>query len=541
MPPLLWPPPASYILKAWETLESQGHPVDCFHCPPTIIESVFEQITKTGSDFSPLSSLKVLQPGGAKLADSVVSNLSSHGVNVKTTYGSTEIGPVMRSIPHTKDNPKCYSLRISDPETEKIEMLNCGGGLYELVIHKGFGLAAELWNDKNSEPYHTNDLFREDPPVSGNFVLQGRRDDVLVHSNGNNTSAGALQLDIQAANPIIKNVLAVGHARPCVALLVELKPDSGVEHDEAHEILWIGLQKVNKNHPSYSQVLSSMVFLLPSGKTLPVTPKGNVRRNETIAIYKEAIDTMYQELKGEDISNDDSQSHDRDSIPSLVRSCVTAAFKVPQASLKDTTSFYQIGMDSLSALQMRSDLSKKVGNITIGTIFENPSVAQLITYFQGSTSSTTENKHISFINKAIARYTAEFSSWPHSPPTTVGHSTNGTVLLTGASGSLGSAILEAMLAASEVTKLYVLVRRQGGLSKLRASLELRNMDVSILESRKLEILNYSMQDPLLGLDIEFYHQLSKEVTTVIHCAWKVNFYQTVEAFEDDCLKGITRI
>jgi acyl-coenzyme A synthetase/AMP-(fatty) acid ligase len=141
---------------------------------------MYEYIVDHGSDFTPLTSLKILQPGGAALSESIIQGLVAHGVNVKTTYGSTEIGPPFRSIPHTRENPKCYSFRNLYPDSPFLKMERIGEGIYECVVYKGFELAANLW-DTNDEPYRTNDLFIQDPPNSGFFVLQGRKDDILVH------------------------------------------------------------------------------------------------------------------------------------------------------------------------------------------------------------------------------------------------------------------------------------------------------------------------------------------------------------------------
>ncbi|MCJ1282334.1 hypothetical protein MMC26_001657 [Xylographa opegraphella] len=538
LPPLSWPPSASSILQACETLALSYYPVDCIHCAPSIIESLYEYITKNNDDFSMLTSLKVLQPGGAKLSDALVTRLASLDVNIKTTYGSTEIGPPMRSIPHSRENPNCYSLRSLYPDNGNFEMQDVGGGLYECIVHKGFDLAAELWVNGNDKPYGTNDMFKQDPPESGNFVLQGRRDDFLVHSDGNNTSAGSLQLDIQDASPMVKNVLAVGHSRPCVGILVELKANMGMDHDEIIDNLWFGIQKINKNHPRHSQVLRSMIYILPPGVVLPVTPKGNVKRNESLAVFEDIINGMYDKLLGVDGELDREMLYDRGSLPRLLRDHVSVAFDIPVMNIEDTTSFYDIGMDSLSALQLRSSLSKLMGTVSLSTIFEHPSISQLTEYFSGEKTRTKEDKHIIFINKSIARCTADFASWPILPTTADKCAGMNAVLLTGASGSLGSALLKILSSSSEVSKIFALVRGLDRYASLRKSLEDRGMDASrVLNSGKLELLNYSMRDPLLGLDIDNYHRISNEVTTVIHCAWKVNFNQTVEEFEDDCIRG----
>ena len=536
LPPLSWPPSPSSLLKAWETLASLGYPIDCVHCAPIIIENLYEHIVQTNNDFVPLSALRVLQPGGAKLSEELVSKLISHGVNVKTTYGSTEIGPPMRSIPHSRDSSNCYSLRCLYPDSDKFQMEHVGGGLYECVIHRGFELAAELWDMDDEEPYRTNDLFLQDPRDSRDFILQGRRDDFLVHSDGNNTSAGALQLDIQAANPEIKQVLVVGHSRICVGVLLELRDPEKAKHDSFNDILWSRMQKVNTKYPRYSQMLRSMIRILPRGSSLPVTPKGNVKRNETIATYKDVIDDMYRKLDAETKEINDSVNSK--SLSDLIINLVSIVSGVPQAEISGATSFYDLGIDSHSALQLRLFLSKQVGKIKVGTIYENPSVDQLVAYFEGSNSRGKEEKHLSFISRTIMKYTSEITSWPPLPIASPEQDKNLVILLTGATGSLGTALLESLFISPEISKIFVLIRGSDGLAKLRASLEVRKLDLGLIfHSGKLQVLNYSMKDPLLGLDIDTYYHLSKTVTTVLHCAWKVNFNQTVEDFDDDCLRG----
>ncbi|KAH8656954.1 hypothetical protein BGZ60DRAFT_531819 [Tricladium varicosporioides] len=541
-PPLAWPPSSSSIFKAWKTLSDMGHPVDNTHCAPTLIENMYEYLSEQG-DFTPLINLKLLQPGGAALSETIVRALTSKGVNVKTTYGSTEIGPPFRSIPHTRNNPKCYSFRNLYPDNPLIEMEEVGEGLYECVVHKGFELAAQLW-EKSDEPYRTNDLFIQDPPGSGFYVLQGRRDDILVHSNGENTSAGQLQLDVQTSSKLISRALALGHSKPCVGLLVEIHEDYDVRSKTTQNKVWEAVQEVNPRYPGHSQIMQHMIYMLPRGKTLPVTPKGNVRRKEAERLYSAEIDELFSD--GYSFS---SSASPPESFVEYLRSLLSSLSNTPLQDIQDWTSFYDLGIDSRLALSLRSSLTAYLHRpVSLSTVFENPSISKLTSVLiptpstspslspSSSMSSTKET-----IGRIISRLEAEFKSWPARPSEIYElypSSGKEVVLLTGASGSLGTSLIASLSTSSRIEKIYAMVRGSNHLSKLQKSFEARGMDSSILaEGGKVEVINFSMQDPLLGLDLAKYSELAEKVTVVIQNAWKMDFNIGVEDFEGDCLRN----
>ena len=533
-PPINWPPTASSLLDSWQTLKSQSHPIDSIISPPTIIEMLSDYIIENGGDFTPLASLKIVSPSGARLSDTAVSRLASEGVNVKTTYGSTETGLLLRTTPQARDNKKCNSgLRLLFPDNDKVEMQSVGDGLYECVVHKGFQGAAELWDSKpTDEPHRMGDLFRQEPPGSGSFTMLGRRDDMLVLSNGENVAAGDIQLHITEGNPLIKNVLIVGHAKPCVCLLVELK-DHASDGDALLRI-WEGVQKVNSESPRYSRVLRSMIHVLPKGKSLPLTPKGNVKRNDAVKEFAEVIDELYLSLEGE---NDLNRMSIENSLPARILDAVAIASGLPGSTINPSATFYELGIDSLGALQLRSLLSKFLGPFRLGLIYEHPSVDRLVAHFQKESGDVDVDKHFSYIHHAINSFSSEFSCWAAASSQSKDPGDGEHVLLTGASGNLGTALLEIFATSRRISRIYALVHGPNGSEKLKAAFEMRQMDTGILESGKIEIFDYSMKDPLLGLDIDTYYRLSREVTTVVHDAWRVNFNQNVQDFEDDCLRG----
>jgi len=515
-----------------------GHPVDCVHCAPTLIENMYEYISENGGDFTPLTSLKVLQPGGAALSDSILTALVSAGVNVKTTYGSTEIGPPLRPIPHTRENPKCYSFRNLYPDNRFLKMEEVGKGVYECIVYKGFEFAAELWEGKNpDEPYRTNDLFLQDPPGSGFYTLQGRKDDILVHSNGENTSAGPLQLDIQSSSKMIHKVLALGHSKPCVALLVEANQGYDVEDEGTRNGVWEAVQHANARYPSHSQVLRHMIYFLPTRKSLPVTPKGNVRRKEAESLYASEIASLYNT---DPVSSKFSSSQQQP-LESYLRKLLSTLSKTPESEIQSHTSFYTLGIDSRLALPLRTSLSTYLQRtVSLSSIFENPSISQLVDFLTPSPTSNSAAKPtaIEITKRIIADLEAEFQSWPQSTQKKTQRSGKETVLLTGASGSLGTALLQTLSSSPKIEKIYAMVRGPNHVAKLAKSLESRGINTSILnENGKIEVVNFSMADPLLGLDIGKYAEIASNVTWVMGNAWKMDFNVGVEDFVGDCLRS----
>jgi len=522
-----------------------GHTVDCVHCAPTLIENMYEHIVDTGGDFSPLVELKVLQPGGAALSSNLVQVLISEGVNVKTTYGSTEIGPPFRTIPHTRENSNCYTFRNLYPDSPFLKMEEVGQGVFELAVYKGFELAADLWDGKDDTvPYKTGDLFIQEPPGSGFFTLQGRRDDLIIHTNGENTNALPLQIDIQSSSKVINKAIALGHSKPCVCLLVEVHEDYNPASILTRNRIWEAVQQVNERYPLHSRILQSMIYILPEGDKLPVTPKGNVKRKEAERIYSSEIEMLYT---GDDFPSSVSES--QEPLSNYLRNLLSQLVNVPANSITDWTTLYSLGITSHLALSLRSSLSSHLNRqVSLGTLFENPSISKLVAALtppQTPTSSLnssldTKPASIETVHRIIHNLSTEFNFWPMRNPTpSYPRTEKETILLTGASGSLGTSLLASLSASPHVSKIYAMVRGPNNVERLRRSFEERGLNPSILKSGKIDVLDFSMQDPLLGLDIDAYHMLATNTTTVVHNAWKMDFNQGIEEFEGDCLRSLS--
>lgn len=548
LPPVNWPPAPSAILSAFQTLCTLGYPADCLHCAPSVIEDLYTYISATTQDFTPLTSLKILQPGGAPLSSSLLAKLTALGANVKTTYGSTEIGPPFRTIPHTKENPNCYHVRNLYPESPLVQMEPLGEGLFECVVYRGFELAAELWlADDAPNPYRTNDLFIEDPPGSGTFVLQGRKDDILVHDNGEKTHAGALQMSLEESDPVIVKAVVFGSGKPCTAAVIEVTGETWtLGPGVVEERIWQAATKCNDTVARHSQIDRAMLLILGNGQSLPVTPKGNIRREEAWKMYGDRIEMLYDRLLGDVATrNDDGNEDAYDDLPDLdfIRAISADVCQKQWAYVEAGTSFYDLGLDSQRAVKFRSRLIKRFGAFPLMFIFEHPTAERLHGFLTKPKTRdealNSDERRLIWIRNTIKNYERVIDQWKTSrPPLEEPVKTDGeTVYLTGASGALGNALLEILVQSSRVEKIYCGVRGQNPQERIQNSLRKRGYAKDIYSSSKIYAVPYNMTQERLGLAPEAYELMLCEVTVVIHNAWKMDFNQRVEMFEADCLRG----
>jgi thioester reductase-like protein len=103
------------------------------------------------------------------------------------------------------------------------------------------------------------------------------------------------------------------------------------------------------------------------------------------------------------------------------------------------------------------------------------------------------------------------------------------VLLTGATGSLGSYILDSLLANPRIARVYCLNRGPDSYQRQQDSMAAKGL--APLDDERIEILEANLSEPYFGLPLSKYRTLLSEVTTVIHNAWRVDFNLSLESFD----------
>ena len=211
--------------------------------------------------------------------------------------------------------------------------------------------------------------------------------------------------------------------------------------------------------------------------------------------------------------------------------------------LTDDTNFMDSGVDSLLSLIIVNRLRDELGlAIQHESLFVDcPSVGELRLSFGMPDKSTTiveedrsRNQEDILIRKRVVdeyvrKYTAGFSSPRPSASVNDGAKV---VLITGASGSLGSHLVDA-IARSDVKRVVCLNRHHKTEAYLRQKEAMTEKSIlSFDEIRpKLLVLQTDASKPLLGLSDSEYDGLVNQVTHIIHNAWPMSVKRPLEGFE----------
>ena len=285
-----------------------------------------------------------------------------------------------------------------------------------------------------------------------------------------------------------------------------------------------------------------MVYILPLNRHLPKTLKGNVIRKKVIQEYDQEIEKMYNDfLQGPTTS----ATGETDTNESIYEFLTQSASQVLRKDLIDAdTSLFDYGLNSLLAIQLRNKLAARFQNIPSNFLFEHPTLESMKEALttngllkEGEQREGRYQDTQNLLNDYIKRADADFPLASTNSITL--DDEQHTILLSGATGSLGAFMLRDMILSPRVKKIYCLVRGTNYMQRLVKSFQDRLLDISLLENTdKVEVLPMELKEPYLGWGKETYDKLKNEVNIVQHCAWLVDFNQPVQHFDRECIQGM---
>ncbi|KAL4998379.1 hypothetical protein BDV10DRAFT_167421 [Aspergillus recurvatus] len=131
----------------------------------------------------------------------------------------------------------------------------------------------------------------------------------------------------------------------------------------------------------------------------------------------------------------------------------------------------------------------------------------------------------------VARYTAGFIPPVSSRSSVQGNGRN-VVIITGATGSLGSHLVASFARNPSVRTVVCLNRRSKTPGTLRQTqaLSSRNLELTEAESNKLRMLDGNTSEPHLGLPADEYSWLARNATHIVHNAWPMSLARPIHTF-----------
>lgn len=505
--------------------------------------SMLEQISSSDEGLRALGKLDYIVYGGAPLAHES-GDLINKYTRLMPAIGSTEAGLVANLLPESKDDWDYFEWA----ECAGVVMEASGEGLYEKVIKPASRKYRAVFHTfPELQEWRTKDLFAPHPKKPGLWLYQGRKDDVLVLSNGEKVNPVGFEKTIES-HPLIKGALVVGAGRFQTGLILEPEWETlpkGQTPEGLLDTVWPQIEEANAVSPAHGQVWRQKVAIAKKDKPFRRAPKGSIMRRMTVDLYRPEIEALYSnEASDEQIGKLDPGAEMHEVRETVIKVLKLAGVGLPDDAPGDADVF-SYGTDSLQVLAVSSKLShalstkeKKV-SVSPRIIYSNPTldgIAMSLTGHghQGSNNGTRTSRE-ERMSKMAEKYTHDLpaASTPSLLPLPQQH----TVILTGSTGSLGNYVLQEILASPRVAKVYCLNRSANAESRQRDSFERRGVAADF---GKVAFLHTDFSKSHFGLSEETYSELLETADIFIHNAWAVDFNLALESYEPVHIAGTRR-
>lgn len=557
-------PPSTLIPAGRSTLDL----LESFHCRSMMtVPSIVGEMMLHGDAVKHLAILEFLAVGGGALSSEQGAQLKSKNINLLNHYGVTEIGaiaPIFR--PGPEYNWRFLRLRSDiGLQLHPIEK-SCH---FKLI---GFPLG---WNTH----FEVQDELQKNPETVGTHAeirIIGRVDDLIVLKTGEKVMPQHLEATLHES-PAIKTAVCLGHGRFEIVVLVEPAQnlDKGIDpgcDTRFVDLVWDTISKKNADLDRHARISSKRAIIIkPPQKTIPRTDKGSVSRRQVHEVFADELDSTYAAIDDDAHLNDLCTMEQFETDIELgIRVMLSNIFS--DSAMDATQDFFESGMDSLQAVRlsrllnsaMRSmkasneSIDRANGHDTISAefIYRNPSIHALVGALQMLVGDPDDQqKWASSASRGLDKMDAlsQRHIWNMQTDlvTEEPRETRASfvVLLTGATGSLGSHVLAQLSRNPLVTTVVCLYRQvsktlqnssttqNAALDRLKASVSSAGIALSPENWAKVELMDNaefvaSCNDRRrkARLSNDAFESLARRTTHIVHLAWPMDFHRSLDSF-----------
>ncbi|KAH7912698.1 hypothetical protein BJ138DRAFT_1083028 [Hygrophoropsis aurantiaca] len=565
----LWTASSGYIISAFEPkcppiipspdtlfVAAKATQSDILFCVPSIIEAW----SRNPDYVQWLSGRLGVLFGGGPLNKEAGDFLVSKGVDIFVLYGGTEFGVPSPIIP-AKSGVDWEYFKFSELVGASMVPYDSATNSFEFIAVSTPFYKPCVINTKvdGIDAYATSDLVVPHPTKEGYWKIYGRADDQIMHNTGEKTNPNPLETMLNQDPSVLTSVM-FGRGRFYAGILVDPQPHLRFDpSDESRLVqfrnkIWSTIERMNAYAPQHSRLFKEMIIVSKPSKPFTYTAKNTPRRQAIIADYEDEINALYNAVEESTQSGITPPLHwDQQSTCAFVRKAVSS---VMGRTISDDDDIFQQGCDSLQATWIRNSILRAVQESTQANIreingnfvFQYPSIAHLSCFVLGvvhgshSHHDTTLAQRVAAMEAMVERYSQDFPL--HQSANIPLDFTGAVVLVTGTTGALGCYLLAQLVSSPTVTRVYALNRRSvNGISlqaRQKECLLDRGVDVAIIASKKVTLLEGDPSFEQFGLSDGTYREMQSSVTLIIHNAWPVNFNLALASFDAN-VKGVRRL
>ncbi|KAI3318574.1 acetyl-CoA synthetase-like protein [Xylariaceae sp. AK1471] len=509
--------------------------------------SIYEELSSRDEWLDGLKRMHYVVASGAPLSHKAGGLITKHS-RVIGNLGATETANLPRLAPAPEDweyfywHPTHSGIELRpDPDSDS--------GLHELFIVRG-GPDLEPFQGvfyafPKLQEWSMNDLYDRHPTKPFLWRYRGRKDDIIVLSNGEKITPPLMETAL-ASSPLVRGAMVVGQRQFQPMALVELNadvhhPTNLRERQELLSRLEPFIEAANKHAPGHAQLDRHHIIFADPSRPIHYLGQGKIKRGRTYQVYEDDITAAYRVLEeGKSCSVPQLEFSGHDETVAWLRRLIV---EQGGAELNPSDDFFRAGIDSLQVMKM----AREIGVVSATDIYQHHTLDSLASLLiQRRHSSTSESETQSEGTAPTEESTSDIDemkallrSCVADLPRMMNNRKPMTILLTGSTGSLGSYILETLYNIPHIERIICLNRAADGEDRQADVARQRDL-TSSWNSARVSFLQADLSAPFLGLAPPVYQSLIDSVTHVIHNQWPVNFNWHVVSF-DPFIRGVRNL
>jgi thioester reductase-like protein len=540
---------------------------------------VLRDLAANNQGMAILRQMDIVGVGGAAFPPLLGQKLVSEGISLVSRYGSAECGFLLSSY-RGFEKDKDWDYLRSDTGAEHLVFEAQENGLFELIVKPGWPHIAKSNRDDGS--YATADLLEQHPTKPTAWRYHSRADAQITLVNGKKFDPEPIESAIvsKCHSKRLLDVLIFGDGESYPGALIFASIDSDSSAENFFDQIWTIMDEVNQKNPSHARLSKDNIRVIThqneSVSPLEKSSKGTILRGKASERYHDHICQIYEgQPSGSELE------YSINSRSELAAAIIRIIERTTNKCLAHNDDFFENGIDSVACIQIRKAIQnlitstctrlkanseKSVNGVTespqsnfleTSTWFRNGgelpnnllydcgTVDTVASFLLGEAKSALDNDHRLMKEFAMRYSNFSISSvLPDSSATPVGRAL--VILLTGATGALGTHLLDVLRSDPNVKRIYCLLRASDPfVAHQRVEKALRSKAKEGLQSmgtvdKKVVCIPCDLAQPNLGMDEAMLRVIRSSVDMIIHAAWAVNFTLRLQSFQSH-LAGVQNL